>query len=180
MTLIYIWTLCILYFGKKGTYYLEEMYTCSRKDIISDVTKERGKTTGSILWEMHPIASVTFKRHEEILTSERVERERDVRIAETWPSTTLQDVRTEQYLWEHIARNQAHRYRARQCPKAICGLPVHFMHKRDVTWKHNCTLLIEGLLISSKYHPAGILFARTKEKFMSIILSTKFHNRYIK
>lgn len=122
--------------------------------------------------------SVTFKRHEEILTSERVERERDVRIAETWPSTTLQDVRSEQYLWEHIARNQAHRYRARQCPKAICGLPVHFMHKRDVTWKHNCTLLIERLLISSKYHPAGILSARTREKFMSIILFVKFQLIY--
>lgn len=120
--------------------------------------------------------SVTFKRHAEILTSERVERERDVRIAETWPSTTLQDVRTEQYLWEHIARNQAHRYRARQCPKAICGLPVHFMHKRDVTWKHNCTLLTERLLISSKYHPAGILFARTKEKIHEYYIPHKVPN----
>lgn len=117
--------------------------------------------------------SMTFKRHEEILASERVERERDVRIAETWPSTTLQDVRTGQYLWEHIARNQAHRYRARQCPKAICG--VHFMHKRDVTWKHNCALLIERVLISSKYHPADILFAPTRkipEYYAPIVIPT--------
>jgi len=107
--------------------------------------------------------SATLKRHEEILASERVERERDVRIAETWPSTTLQDVRTEQYLWEHIARNQAHRYCARQCPKAICNVPVRFMHKRDVTWKHNCTLLMERVLISSKYHPAAILFTAARK-----------------
>lgn len=50
-----------------------------------------------------------------------------------------------------------------QCPKAICDVPVRFMHKRDVTWKHNCTLLMERILISSKYHPAAILFAAARK-----------------
>lgn len=118
-------------FGKKNVDIFSGKYyaTVNSKENMWD-KKEKISSTRFICWnrergnllrEVHVSPrSFSLKQHEEIRASKRVERERDVRIAETWLSITLRDARCAgQYLWEHIARNQAHRYPV--CPAVSKG-----------------------------------------------------------